>query len=115
MSFMRAKEIPPGSGNWYDYEVMTTHEGSHVRQKVIKYLGRSGSHSYLSGSTHEILTSKSLLSVSDNPMLDDSRITKIKTPARQIASAKVMYYGGMSLDAIQQQFKQDYNLDMKIG
>ena len=43
--FIRAKEIPPGSGNWYDYEVMTTHEGSHVRQKVIKSLGRSGSHS----------------------------------------------------------------------
>jgi putative transposase len=112
MSFIRAKEIPPGSGNWYDYEVMTTHEGSHVRQKVIKYLGRSGSHSYLSGSSHEVLTSKPVISVSDNPMLDDSRITKMKTPARQIASAMGMYYGGMSLDAIQQQFKQDYNLDM---
>ena len=36
----------------------------------------------------------------------------MKTPARQIASALGMYYGGMSLDAIQQQFKQDYDLDM---
>lgn len=112
MSFIRAKEIPPGSGNWYDYEVKTTHEGSHVRQKVIKFLGRSGSHSYLSGKTHEVLISKPVISVSDNPMLDDSKITKMKTPARQIASAMGMYYGGMSLDAIQQQFKQDYNLDM---
>jgi len=23
MSFIRAKEIPPHSGNWYDYEVKT--------------------------------------------------------------------------------------------
>ena len=36
----------------------------------------------------------------------------MKTPARQIASALGMYYGGMSLDAIQQQFKQDHELDM---
>jgi hypothetical protein len=43
MSFIRAKEIPPHSGNWYDYEVKTIHEGKHVRQKVIRYLGKSGS------------------------------------------------------------------------
>ena len=47
MTFIRAKEIPPHSGNWYDYEVKTIHEGKHVRQKVIKYLGKSGRHSYL--------------------------------------------------------------------
>jgi hypothetical protein len=41
MSFVRSKEIPPGSGHWYDYEVTTTREGSHVRQKVIRYIGRS--------------------------------------------------------------------------
>ncbi len=41
MSFIRAKEIPPGSGNWYDYEVETHHENGHVRQKVIRYIGRS--------------------------------------------------------------------------
>ena len=112
MSFIRAKEIPPHSGNWYDYEVKTTHEDGHVRQKVIKYLGKSGSHSYLVGN-NEVLTSKPIVSpISDNPMVDDSKLYKMKTPARQIASALGMYYGGMSLDAIQQQFKQDYNLDM---
>jgi len=42
MSFVRAKEIPPGSGNWYDYEVETIHENGKVRQKVIRYLGKSG-------------------------------------------------------------------------
>lgn len=26
MSFIRAKEIPPKSGNWYDYEVETIHK-----------------------------------------------------------------------------------------
>jgi len=40
------------------------------------------------------------------------RIAKMKTPAKQIASALGMYYGGMSLDAIQQQFRQDHNNDM---
>ena len=42
MSFVRAKEIPPRSGNWYDYEVKTVHEGGKVRQKVIRYIGKSG-------------------------------------------------------------------------
>ena len=111
MSFIRAKQIPPRTGNWYDYEVMTVHEDGHVRQKVLKYLGRSGSHSYLSGG-HEVLISKPIATTSTGPMADDSRIPKMKTPARQIASAMGMYYGGMSLDAIEQQFKQDYDLEM---
>jgi putative transposase len=42
MAFIRAKEIPPGSGNWYDYEVETIHEGGRVIQKHIRYLGRHG-------------------------------------------------------------------------
>lgn len=41
MSFIRAKEIPPGSGNWYDYEVETVHKGSKVIQKHIRYIGKS--------------------------------------------------------------------------
>lgn len=49
MTFIRAKEIPPRSGNWYDYEVMTVHEGGRVRQKVVRYIGRSGSHPIPSG------------------------------------------------------------------
>lgn len=110
MTFIRAKEIPPRSGNWYDYEVMTVHEGGKVRQKVIRYIGRSGSHPIPSGrSTIE-------LGVSPKPLIisipDDTRIFKMKTPAKQIASALGMYYGGMSLDGVQQQFKQDYDLDM---
>ncbi len=42
MSFIRAKEIPPRSGNWYDYLVQTVHEGDKVIQKHIRYIGKSG-------------------------------------------------------------------------
>lgn len=42
MSFLRAKEIPPKSGNWYDYEVQCVLEDGHPRQKVIQYLGKHG-------------------------------------------------------------------------
>ena len=62
MSFIRAKEIPPHSGNWYDYEVKTTHEGRHVRQKVIKYLGQIGQSFLFICSSHEVLTSKPIVS-----------------------------------------------------
>ena len=43
MSYIRTKEIPPRSGNWYKYEVMGIRKGNKVRQKVIRYLGRVGS------------------------------------------------------------------------
>lgn len=113
MSFIRAKEIPPRSGNWYDYEVKTIHEGGKVIQKHIRYIGKSSlrpSHSMRSGG----VTGSYPVIVSPTPItsMEPARITKMKTPAKQIASAMGMYYGGMSLDAIQQQFKQDYNLDM---
>ena len=113
MTFIRAKEIPPRSGNWYDYEVMTVHEGDRVRQKVIRYIGRSGSHPL--ASRHSLARS-GIVPETVCPTLANqthtARIHKMKTPARRIASAVGMYYGGMPLDAIQQQFRQDYGLDM---
>jgi len=113
MSFIRAKEIPPRSGNWYDYEVRTVHEGKRVIQQHIRYIGKSGNSTHSSGGG---LTSRAITTSHTpkfaNPSTSDIRIPKMKTPARQIASAMGMYYGGMSLDAIQQQFKQDYDLDM---
>jgi putative transposase len=42
MSFVRAKEIPKGSGNWYDYEVETIHDHGKVIQRHIQYLGKTG-------------------------------------------------------------------------
>ncbi|MFH1032645.1 MAG: DDE-type integrase/transposase/recombinase [Chloroflexota bacterium] len=114
MSFIRAKEIPPRSGNWYDYEVETIHKGNKVIQKVIRYVGKSSlrpSRSSLATrglGLPSTIVSSPVLPTSPEP----ARITKMKTPSKQIASALGMYYGGMSLDAIQQQFKQDHNLDM---
>jgi len=114
MAFIRAKEIPPRSGNWYDYEVMTVHEGGKVRQKVIRYIGRSGAHPI--PSRHSMvklgISPKPKLPALVSPESHEARIHKMKTPTRRIASAMAMYYGGMPLDAIQQQFKQDYGLDM---
>ncbi|MDD4875874.1 MAG: hypothetical protein PHQ86_01900 [Dehalococcoidales bacterium] len=51
MSFIRTKEIPPHSGNFYEYEVMDYWDNGHVRQKVIQYIGKSGtvSHPHLIG------------------------------------------------------------------
>jgi len=114
MTFIRAKEIPPRSGNWYDYEVMTVHEGNKVRQKVVRYIGRSGSHPLPSGRSvlEPNLSPKLDVTISTSPISGEARVHKMKTPARLIASAVGMYYGGMPLDAIQQQFKQDHNLDM---
>src|SRR3989304_5019558 len=112
MSFIRAKEIPPHSGNWYDYEVESVWNKGKVIQKHIRYIGRStrmGSR-VLGGvrdiSPLPVVTSQVM------PIQSDDNIPKMKTPANQIASAMGMYYGGMSLDAVQQQFRQDFNTDM---
>jgi transposase-like protein/ribosomal protein L37AE/L43A len=59
MSFVRSKEIPPGSGNWYDYEVKTVHEGKKVRQEIIRYIGPSGKHGKRStGGRANLVTTK---------------------------------------------------------
>ncbi|MFC2014517.1 DDE-type integrase/transposase/recombinase [Chloroflexota bacterium] len=109
MSFIRAKEIPPRSGNWYDYEVETIHKGNKVIQKHIRYIGKSSLRSSRSsGSGGGIGSSQVTTTTPAKP----ARIHKMKTPAKQIASAMGMYYGGMSLDAIQQQFRQDHDNDM---
>jgi putative transposase len=108
MSFIRAKEIPPRSGNWYDYEVETIHKDGKVIQKHIRYIGKS--------SRVGIRSVGAGLSANQNFRTPNAkrtaRIAKMKTPAKQIASALGMYYSGMTLDGIQQQFRQDHNLDM---
>jgi hypothetical protein len=82
MSFIRAKEIPPRSGNWYDYEVETIHDGSRVIQKHIRYLGKSGSHSYLP-TGNAASNSKMLISQNRNSSIEDNaRIYKMKTQNR---------------------------------
>lgn len=44
MTYIRTKEIPPGSGNFYDYEVESVREGGKVRQKHVRYLGKAGTY-----------------------------------------------------------------------
>lgn len=44
MSFIRTKEIPPKSGNFYDYLVETVHEGDKVIQRHLQYLGKKGTY-----------------------------------------------------------------------
>lgn len=54
IAFVRTKEIPPGSGNYYRYLVRNKREGNHVRQKVLQYLGPAGGASDTSFDRSEI-------------------------------------------------------------
>src|SRR3990172_8611457 len=105
MSFIRAKEIPPRSGNWYDYEVETVRKGGKVIQRHIRYIGKSTRRASLSGGSTRIMTK-------EMPVPAPARVFKMKTPSRLVASALCAYYGGQSLDSLQQQFRQDHDLDM---
>lgn len=49
MTFIRAKEIPKGSGNWYDYEVESVWINGKPRQRHIRYIGVSTRHASMSG------------------------------------------------------------------
>ncbi len=112
MSYIRSKQIPPGSGNWYDYEVMGVRKGKKVMQKVIRYIGRSGSGDSTLHNSRMPIPLVTVFEEPSTPIENEARITKMKTPSSQIASALGMYYGGMTLDAIQQQFNQDHEIDM---
>lgn len=96
MSYIRSKEIPPGSGNWYNYEVMGVRTGKKVRQKVIRYIGRSGSGHSTPSSSRVPISLASTFEEPATPLENKARIHKMKTPSKQIASAMGMYYGGMS-------------------
>ena len=96
MSFIRAKEIPPHSGNWYDYEVKTIHEGGHVRQKVIRYLGRSGKIGI--GRT----TFASAIPEKPATVEVSSALPRGRVSASFIANALHEYYSGMSLHDIEE-------------
>lgn len=154
MSFVRSKEIPLGSGNWYDYEVETIHDNGKTIQRHIQYLGKKGGrHKPLIGSSG--LRSNTGLSVSSSqtvntptqpkPVINckhcqshekvvkfgtengtqyywckdckrkfanNNAIPRMKISADKIASAMNMYYSGMSLDGLQGQFRQDFDLDL---
>ncbi len=41
MAYVRTKEIPPGSGNYYKYKVRSVRNGDKVKQEIVQYLGPS--------------------------------------------------------------------------
>ena len=89
MSFVRTKEIPPGSGHFYDYEVMTIHEGGKVIQKHIQYLGRTGTeHPPLKGDIPYTPKTSVMTALSRSP----------RSPIRQLDSiVKCKYCGSEDL------------------
>ncbi len=101
MSFIRSKQIPPRTGNWYDYEVETIHKGDRVIQKFIRYIGRSdkagGSRASLSGGTATIATPRT-----PEPKVTSDALPRGRVSASFIASALQEYYSGMSLHAIEE-------------
>jgi transposase-like protein len=88
MAFIRAKEIPPRSGNWYDYEVETIHEGGKVIQKHIRYLGRHGT---VSTTGRKRLSSHSALNIV--PGISGQPITKAKVICKFCGGAHTRKYG----------------------
>lgn len=78
MSFIRAKEIPPHSGNWYDYEVESVWNKGKVTQKHIRYIGKSSRVSG-GGSVSPAMTA----TTTTTTITDDVRIPKMKTSAIQ--------------------------------
>jgi putative transposase len=67
MSFIRAKEIPKGSGNWYDYEVETVHKGARTIQRHIRYIGKSGTNASLTGGHSLTLHQSDTIAIADKP------------------------------------------------
>ena len=82
MTFIRAKEIPPGSGNWYDYEVMTIHKGNKVIQKHIRYIGKSSLRASRSSASDGIRATSPVLNLPVPKVTANkpARIHKMKTP-----------------------------------
>ena len=87
MTFIRAKEIPPRSGNWYDYLVKTVHEGDKVIQKHIRYIGKSSRGGVSrSGGSGGIMPAVASTPIAPAKL---ATIHKMKTPARQITTCNL--------------------------
>lgn len=86
MSFIRAKEIPPGSGNWYDYEVESYRDKGRVKQRIIQYIGRSGRVSSPTLSGH-----RAVLTPTDTPMPNTQ--PKLKVVCKFCGSQHTRKYG----------------------
>ena len=89
MSFIRAKQIPPHTGNWYDYEVESYRNKGQVKQRIIQYLGRSGRVSSSALRRHRA----SLTASTDSPMPIANPEPKLKVVCKFCGSQHTRKYG----------------------
>lgn len=87
MSFVRAKQIPPRTGNWYNYEVESYRDKGQVKQRIIRYIGRSGRVSYPTKRDHR----NSILASTDS--LLPSVEQKLKVVCKFCGSQHTRKYG----------------------
>lgn len=92
MSFIRAKEIPPGSGNWYDYLVKTVHVDGKVIQEHIAYIGRSGSGRGIPGGI-DIAGSGRRTAIAQPVALVPTKQTRLKVACKFCQSQNTRKYG----------------------
>ncbi len=107
MSFIRSKEIPPGSGNWYEYEVACIWEDGKPRLKHIQYLGkRDGTLKPLIGDLGLEHRVSAIATISApkvaTPMADATRIPRMKEddctlPSRARPTRRLHRDGGETL------------------
>ncbi|MBI4180511.1 MAG: DDE-type integrase/transposase/recombinase [Chloroflexi bacterium] len=112
MSFVRAKQIPPRTGNWYDYEVETIHKGGKVIQRHIRYIGRSdragGSRAGLLGGSITVISREPIIT----PEPASTALPRGRVSASFIANALQEYYSGMSLHSIEENIEAQTDGDI---
>lgn len=132
MPFIRKKEITPGSGRLYDYEVENHREGGKVKQKVIRYIGRSGTRARVGTTPIQnkpiaVVTTCKHCGSQDTfkygkyketqlfmchdchkRFIPNDNLFRMRTPATQVSSAITRYYDDESVSAICRQFKEEF-------
>jgi putative transposase len=92
MSFIRSKQIPPRTGNWYDYLVKTVHVDGKVIQEHIAYLGKSGSSSTIPDHVHSVSSIPSRLNAIINNE-NSAKESKPKVACKFCGSQHTRRYG----------------------
>jgi len=135
MTFIRKKEITPHSGRLYDYEVENHKVNGKVKQKVIRYIGRSGTKEASVGTTIVKPETKQNTSPAickhcgstdtrkygfykekqiyfcdkcNRKFIPNANLFHMKTPATQVSSAITRYYDDESVSSICRQFKEEF-------
>lgn len=116
MSFVRKKEIPPGSGKYYLYEVENQREGDRVIQKHIRYVGPAGG---VGGSSGRLGTTISEVPQLTEPNFQGDKITrKIITKIRKASDQGDKTKIWQSLDLPREELEKivrDMVLSLPVG